>query len=654
MWNRHLPTITVSGPTTFCLGDSVTLTSSNVTGNTWSPGGETTQSITVFVSNTFSVTVDSAGCTATTADEIITVNPLPTPTITASGPTTFCAGDSVIITASGSTGNVWSPGGETTQSITVTSSGSYYVTETDGNGCVNSSSSIVVTVNSLPPTPTITASGPTSFCIGDSVTLTSSSATGNVWSSGETTQSITVNTSGSYDVTVTDGNGCSATSAATTVAVNSLPTADAGPDVNIVAGDSTTLSASGGISYSWSPTTDLSNPNIANPVASPLATTTYTVTITDGNGCTGTDSVTVNVILPPPPVADFTATAITIAMGDSVDFIDLSTNNPTSWSWTFTGGIPSSSTLQNPINIRYDSSGCYEVILIATNVGGTDTATKTCYIDVIVTAPASCGTNATGCPGATTPYTVGTGTATNTTTSYPAPYGNWYWGARHQILYTASELQALGFSGGTLSEIAFNVATINGTTIYNSFEIKMGCTSQTSITTWQTGLTTVFPAQTITITTGWNTHTLTNAYDWDGTSNIIVEVCFNKTNYTNNSATYYTTTGFTSVVYYRADASGLCTNTSITGTSSNRPNIKFTTCQASGGGCPVITVTTTVTDPSCGNSTDGSASAAASSGASSTVMSDDFDPGVDVTMWASYTGTAATSCGSVSGNALYF
>src|SRR5439155_22473624 len=75
-----------------------------------------------------------------------------------------------------------------------------------------------------PPTPTISASGPTTFCAGGSVTLTSSSATSYLWSTGATTQSIVVNASGNYSVTVTDGNGCSASSAATAVTVHALPT----------------------------------------------------------------------------------------------------------------------------------------------------------------------------------------------------------------------------------------------------------------------------------------------------------------------------------------------------------------------------------------------------------------------------------------------
>ena len=119
---------------------------------------------------------------------------------------------------------LWS-NGETTPSINVTSSGSYTVQVTNANGCQSAASAAtVVTVNALPVTPTITTGGPTTFCAGGSVTLTSSAGTSYLWSNGETTQSINVATSGSYTVQVTNASGCqSAVSVATVVTVNALP-----------------------------------------------------------------------------------------------------------------------------------------------------------------------------------------------------------------------------------------------------------------------------------------------------------------------------------------------------------------------------------------------------------------------------------------------
>ncbi|MCP5108940.1 MAG: PKD domain-containing protein [bacterium] len=84
---------------------------------------------------------------------------------------------------------------------------------------------------------------------------------------------------------------------------------------------------------------------------------------------------------PDPPVADFSGTPTTIDEGQSVSFTDLSTNNPTSWSWNFPGGTPSSSTTQNP-TVTYNTAGTYSVTLTATNAGGSDGETKTGYITV--------------------------------------------------------------------------------------------------------------------------------------------------------------------------------------------------------------------------------------------------------------------------------
>src|SRR5512140_1046154 len=133
--------------------------------------------------------------TATVSNELpVTINP-PPPTPTITGPSAFCAGSTITLTSSSATGNLWSTGA-TTQSITVSAAGSYTVTVTDANGCTATSAAKVVTSNPLPATPTIT--GPSSFCAGSTITLTSSSATGNLWSTGATTQSITVSAAGSY------------------------------------------------------------------------------------------------------------------------------------------------------------------------------------------------------------------------------------------------------------------------------------------------------------------------------------------------------------------------------------------------------------------------------------------------------------------------
>ncbi len=83
-----------------------------------------------------------------------------------------------------------------------------------------------------------------------------------------------------------------------------------------------------------------------------------------------------------PPTADFAANRTNICVGDCINFTDLSNGSPTSWAWTFTGAATTSSTLQNPTNICYNTAGSYTVSLIATNANGSNTMTKTLYITV--------------------------------------------------------------------------------------------------------------------------------------------------------------------------------------------------------------------------------------------------------------------------------
>lgn len=218
--------------------------------------------------------------------------------------------------------------------------------------------------------------------------------------------------------------------------------------------------------------------------------------------------------------------------------------------------------------------------------------------------------------------TLGTGTATNSTTGYPAIFGNWYWGARHQILYRASELQAQGMQAGYITAIEVPVTQINGTSNYSGFRIAMTCTSESTMGSgWLTGLLEVRSPASHTVTVGWNTLTFDVPYYWDGTSNIVLETCFNNSGFTNNSATPYTNTGYTSVRYYRADNANVCSSTTTTSTSANRPNITFVTSpfvpvlnvsyqwsssandtMASVSGLSAGTYTVTVQDAFCENS----------------------------------------------------
>jgi hypothetical protein len=180
------------------------------------------------------------------------------------------------------------------------------------------------------PTFTITPSGPTAFCEGGSVTLTASLGANYLWSNGATTQVVSATTAGSYSVTGTNVQGCSSTSAVTTVTVNALPTATiaAGGSIAFCEGGSVTLTASNGASYLWS------NGATTQSIAATTAGN-YSVTVTNAQGCSSTSAataVTVNAL----PTATITASGpTTFCAGSSVI---LSTDAATGNAINFTGG----------------------------------------------------------------------------------------------------------------------------------------------------------------------------------------------------------------------------------------------------------------------------------------------------------------------------
>jgi len=223
----------------------------------------------------------------------VTVWPLPT--ADAGVDVSIWLNDCTILTATGGVGYNWSNGDATASTnvcpITTTT---YTITVTDANGCTDSDE-LIVTVW---PLPTADAGPDVSICLNDCTSLTATGGVGYIWNTGDATATINacpvITTT--YTITVTDGNGCT-DSDEVIVTVWPLPTADAGADVSICVGDCTLLNASGGISYLWSTGDVTQSLNVC-----PTDTTVYTVTVTDANGCTDSDDITVTVW--PLPIAN--------------------------------------------------------------------------------------------------------------------------------------------------------------------------------------------------------------------------------------------------------------------------------------------------------------------------------------------------------------
>lgn len=318
---------------------------------------------------------NSTGCESVDRTPVtLTISAVPAASATAGGPTTFCQGGSVVLTANAGSSYSWS-NGASIQSVTVNSSGSYTVTVTT-NGCTSTSAAINVTVNPLPAA-NITAGGATTFCQGGNVLLTASAGSSWLWSNGATTQSITVNNTGNYSVTVTNAGGCSASSAATAVTVSPSPVVSisASPYTNLYPGLTTTLTANvtpaGSYTYAWfnngNAVTGATSSSLTGIDLDKLGSYTVTVTNTSGLPCSNTssavvigDSATAKLfILPNPNNGDFDVvyysagtTTYTLSIFDSKGAI------------VYTKSYNISSPYQRmDVDIRQHGKGIYQVVL---------------------------------------------------------------------------------------------------------------------------------------------------------------------------------------------------------------------------------------------------------------------------------------------------
>jgi hypothetical protein len=174
--------------------------------------------------------------------------------------------------------------------------------------------------------------------------------------------------------------------------------------------------------------------------------------------------------------------------------------------------------------------------------------------------------------------TLGTGTSTNTATTFPTPYGNYYWGNKEQYLITAAELAALGANAAPITQLAFNVSAVNSCPGLSNFYIKIGHTTATSMTGWYAGsFTNVYSNTSYQPVAGWNNHIFQTPFAWDGVQNIVIEVCFNNPGYvtSGNASIYYSTTAVNTVARYNGDNAAVCSAPASVSTVATRPNMKL-------------------------------------------------------------------------------
>ncbi|MGN6532492.1 MAG: gliding motility-associated C-terminal domain-containing protein, partial [Ginsengibacter sp.] len=297
--------VTKSNDTSLCGSSPVQLLASGGSDYSWSPTtGLSDPKIanpvaTPSASAKYYVTVSNPdGCSKT--DSInITVNSFPL--VATSNDTTICENSTAKLWASGGSSYSWTPTAGLdnpnveTPAATISASTKYYVTVTNAAGC-SKKDSVNIIVKSLPA---ISVSNDTSICINSTAKLIAKGGTSYHWSpsTGLDNPDISsplatplVNTK--YYVTTTTANMCSKTDSVNIV-VNNLPVISKSKDTSVCINSSTQLTANGGAIYQWLPAIGLDNPSSSNPMATPLTSTKYYVTVTNAAGCSKKDSINV-------------------------------------------------------------------------------------------------------------------------------------------------------------------------------------------------------------------------------------------------------------------------------------------------------------------------------------------------------------------------
>lgn len=316
-------------------------------------------------------------------------------------------------------------------------------------------------------------------------------------------------------------------------------TVDAGPDLSACANDPINLMGTispvqPGTEISWTPAATLADPTVVSPSANAFVTTTYTMNVTDIAGCTYADSMTLHVIGVSSSL-DVIADKEVVCPGEAVNLTAI------------LGGF-------QPCGLAFTSNPC----------------------------------------GTAAPEFQYAGQAELTTrSSSPFFVNNASSGDRLQILYTKEELRELGVTPGYINAMAFNVAAKNSapTDVFRNYTIRMGCTDTSTLRpgTFPThgGLVTVFPGTNITTTTGWNSFNFPIPYYWDGNSNLVAEICWDKTPGTGSPSAsadefYVTGSGYNSVLWLGGAYTGpnpcLADEGANNKVSNLRPNTRFSIC----------------------------------------------------------------------------
>lgn len=317
---------------------------------------------------TYSVTVtDALGCVVQSS-VLVTVGNALTPRVIAYGPTSFCAGDSVMLNAgTGYTSYLWSTG-ETTSTIVVKNTGVYNVSVSSLDGCKGTSHTVSVTVS---PRPAVEAGVDVTVCAGTGVQLSAIGTGSFEWFPPDGLSATDIPNpfvqpehTTTYTVRVTSEAGCSSVDS---VVVTVQSGVSAGEDVTLCKGDSVRLQSIGAERVEWIEGENISNPTDVHPIVLPTQSGRYIVRGYNG-ACISYDTVTVQVL--PTPVVSITAATLSVCVGDSLQLI---ATGATSYRWLNAPGLHGTTTPEVIVTptvstqyrvIGYSTTGCADTAAI--------------------------------------------------------------------------------------------------------------------------------------------------------------------------------------------------------------------------------------------------------------------------------------------------
>ena len=377
------------------------LSTGNVTAWSWSfPGGTPNTStdqnpvVSYNTSGTYNVTLvasNSSGGTTVTQSSFIVVDDVPNAAFTSNSNVLTSTFNNMSTNATSYSwdfgdGNVSADANPT---YTYAAGGTYSVTLTATNACGSVTTTEEVTVVAAPvaafTSDVVNGCAPFTVNFSDQ---SSGGVTGWSWSfpggtpssSTDENPSVTYDTPGTYDVTLVSTNvsGSNGVTQTSYIVVETVPSISFGSSTSSLTATFNNMTT-GATSYLW----DFGDGNTSidvNPSHTYLGNGTYTVTLTATNACgsvTSTEMIEV-MFSGTAPTAAFTSNATSGCSPFTVTFTDQSTGSATNWAWSFPGGTPSTSTEPSP-TIIYNTPGMYDVELVVSNAGGSNTATQTSY-----------------------------------------------------------------------------------------------------------------------------------------------------------------------------------------------------------------------------------------------------------------------------------